>query len=102
MKCISYLFDGSECLLKGILLSKGVTRSFTGTKFLGKLIDVLLSATKRSANKQMVGRITESLSVTGTLHIHGKYNFGSIKTTFNHCCFSILVSMQLHLLPYQR
>jgi len=69
VKCISYLFDGSECLLKGILLSKGVTRSFTGTKFLGKLIDVL-SATKRSANKQMAGWITELLSVTGTLHIH--------------------------------
>ena len=57
VKCISYLFDGFKCLQKGIVLSKGVTRSITegGTKYLGKLIDVSLSATKRSSNKRMVG-----------------------------------------------
>ena len=75
VKCISYLFDGSKCLQKGIVLSKGVTRSITegGTKFLGKLIGVSLSATKRSANKRMVGRITELLSATDTLRIRGEY-----------------------------
>ena len=29
VKCVLYLFDGSKCLQKGIVLSKGVTRSIT-------------------------------------------------------------------------
>ena len=75
VKCVLYLFDGFKCLQKGIVLSKGVARSITegGTKFLGKLIDVSLSATKRSANKRMVGQITELLSATDTLHVCGEY-----------------------------
>ena len=75
VKCVSYLFDGKKCLQKGIPLSKGVTRSITegGTKFLGKLINVSLSVTKRSANKRMVDRLTDLLSATDTLHIRGEY-----------------------------
>ena len=49
-KCISFLFDGSRIVPKGLPLSKGTTSSITEgqTKFLGKLIDVSLSATKRA------------------------------------------------------
>ena len=52
-KCVSYLFDGIKQFQNGIPLSKGTTRSIIegGTKFLGKLIDVSLSATKKAANK---------------------------------------------------
>ena len=75
VKCVSYLYDGSKCLQKGIPLSKGVTRSITegGTKFLGKLINVSLSATKRAANKRMVDRLKELISVTDSLNIRGEY-----------------------------
>ena len=43
-KCVSYLFDGSKIIPKGISLSKGATRSIAegATKFLGKVIDVSL------------------------------------------------------------
>jgi len=87
VKCVLYLFDGSKCLQKGIVLSKGVIRSITegGTKFLGKLMDVSLSATRRSANKRMVGHKTELLSATDTLHVRGEYKlFRFIETTFYH------------------
>ena len=55
-KCISFLFDGFKLLLQGIPLSKGSTRSITEgqTKFLGKLIDVSLSATKKASGKRMI------------------------------------------------
>ena len=56
-------------------MSKGITRSITEgeTKFLGKLIDTSLSTTKRAANKGMVSRLTELLSVTDAVHIRGEY-----------------------------
>jgi len=45
-KCISFLFDGAKFLSQGIALSKGVTIPITEghTKFLGKVIDISLSA----------------------------------------------------------
>ena len=45
-KCISFLFDGSKVAPRSLPLSKGTTRPITEgqTKFLGKLIDVSLSA----------------------------------------------------------
>jgi len=51
--CVSYLFDGFNHLQESIPLTKGTTQSITegGTKFLGKLIDVSLSASKKAANK---------------------------------------------------
>jgi len=51
---ISFLFDGSKHMSQGIQLSGGPTKLITegGTKFLGKLIDVSLSATKSMAGKQ--------------------------------------------------
>jgi len=47
-KCVSYLSDGSKIILQGISLSNGITRSIVdgGIKFLGKSIDISLSATK--------------------------------------------------------
>ena len=75
VKCVSYLYDGAKHLKEGILLSKGTTRSITegGTKFLGKLIDVSLSATKKAANKQMIARFGELLTTTDVLSIRGEY-----------------------------
>ena len=51
-KCVSYLFDGSHHSRQGIELSGGITKSITegGTKFLGKSLEVSLSATKSVAN----------------------------------------------------
>jgi len=105
VQCISYLFDGSKCMQKGILLSKGVTRSITegGTKCLEKLIDVSLSGARRSANKRIVSQITELLSVTDALHIRGEYTLWIYR---NHILsllyFHLIVLMQLHQLPYRR
>ena len=47
--CISYLLDGSKIIPQGISLSKGTTRSIVegAIKFLGKVMDLSLSATKR-------------------------------------------------------
>ena len=55
-KCVSYLFDGSQHSRQGIELSGGITKSITegGTKFLGKSLEVSLSATKSVANKKNV------------------------------------------------
>ena len=74
-KCVSYLFNGIKHLQKGVPLSKGTTRSITegGTKFLGKLIDVSLSATKKAANKRMITRLTELLTATDVLSVRGEY-----------------------------
>ena len=74
-KCTSFLFDGSKLLLQGIPLSKGSTRSITEgqTKFLGKLIDVSLSATKKAAGKRMINRLTDLLTETDLLPIRGEY-----------------------------
>ena len=74
-KCVSYMFDGSKHLQKGIPLSKGTTHSITegGTKLLGKLIDVSLSATKKAANKRMNTRLSQLLTVADALSICGEY-----------------------------
>ena len=54
---------------------KGATRSITegGTKFLGKLINISLSATRGAAIKRMIDRLTELLSATDALNIHREY-----------------------------
>ena len=69
------MFNGIKYLQKGVPLSKGTTRSITegGTKFLGKLIDVSLSATKKAANKRMITRLTELLTATDVLSVRGEY-----------------------------
>ena len=68
-ECVSYLFDGLKLNHQGIPLSNGVTKSITegSTKFLGKLINVSLSSTKRTASKQMVSRLSSLLSATDSL-----------------------------------
>ena len=45
-KCVSFLFDDAKLLSQGKALSKGVTKPITEghTKFLGKVIDISLSA----------------------------------------------------------
>ena len=74
-KCVSFLFDGTRLLSQGIALSKGVTRPITEghTKFLGKVIDISLSATKRTASKRMLCRLTDLLTATDSFPIRGEY-----------------------------
>ena len=74
-KCISFLFDGSKVAPMGLPLSKGTTRPITEgqTKFLGKLIDVSLSATKKAAGKRMISHLTDLLSASDSLPIRGEY-----------------------------
>ncbi|XP_065884075.1 uncharacterized protein [Dysidea avara] len=74
-KCISFLFDGSKVAPRGLPLSKGTTRPITEgqTKFLGKLIDVSLSATKKAAGKRMISHLTDLLSASDSLPIRGEY-----------------------------
>jgi len=74
-KCISYLFDGHYHSREGIQLSGGSTRPITdgGTKFLGKSIDVSLSATKTAAKKKIIDKLTYVLSTVNTLPIRGEY-----------------------------
>ena len=74
-KCVSFLFDGVKHLQEGIPLSKGTTRSIIQgeTKFLGKLINVSLSATKKAVNKRIIAHLTELLAATDALSIRGEY-----------------------------
>ena len=74
-KCISFLFDGSRIVPKGLPLSKGTTSSITEgqTKFLGKLIDVSLSATKKAAARRMIRLLTDLLTASDSLPICGEY-----------------------------
>ena len=74
-KCVSFLFDGTKHLSQGIPLSGGTTKLITegGTKFLGKLIDVSLSATKSIANGKITTLLTRLLSATDSLSIRGEY-----------------------------
>jgi len=60
-KCISFLFDGAKVCTQGLPLSRGTTRSITKghTKFLGKIIDVSLSTTKKAASKHIVCHLTD-------------------------------------------
>ena len=75
VKCVSYLFDGSRVLQSGVELSGGTTRSITenGTKFLGKSLDVSLSATKKAASKKMCDLLSRLLSSTDLLPVRGEY-----------------------------
>ena len=75
-KCVLFPFDGSKHMSQGIRLSGGTTKLITegGTKFLGKLIDVSLSATKSMANKKMTNLLSGLLTATDTLPIRGEYN----------------------------
>ena len=72
-KCVSYLFDGHSHRKEGIQLSGGFTRSITegSTKFLGKSLDVSLSAT--IAKKKMTDKLSNLLSSVDTLLIRGEY-----------------------------
>ena len=71
-KCVSFLFDGAKHLSQGIPLSNGTARLISegGTNFLGKLVDVSLSATKAVANRKV---FSELLSSTDSLPIRGEY-----------------------------
>jgi len=68
---MSFLFDGAKFLSQGIALSKGVTRGITEghTKFLGKVIDISLSATKKTANKRTLCRLSDLFTITDQLSI---------------------------------
>ena len=74
-KCVSYLFDGHSLRKEGIQLSGGCTKSITegGTKFLGKSLEVSSSATKATANKNMIDSLSQLLSATDLLPIRGEY-----------------------------
>ena len=74
-KRVSYFFDGTHHSDKGIQLSGGSTKSITenGTKFLGKSLEVSLSATKLAANKKMCSLLSQLLSATDLLPIRGEY-----------------------------
>ena len=73
-KCISFLFDGTKVVQKGLPLSKGSTRPITEgqTKYLGKLLDVSLSAMKKAASKRLINRLTDLLTATDSLPIRGE------------------------------
>jgi len=74
-KCVSFLFDGNNRSDQGIELSGGITKSITekGTKFLGKSLEVSLSATKAVANKKLCGLLSDLLSATDVLPVRGEY-----------------------------
>ena len=74
-KCVSHLFDGRHHMQQGIQLSGGSTRLITGggTMFLGKSLEVSLSATKRAASKKMCDVLSRLLSTTDLLPIRGEY-----------------------------
>jgi len=74
-KCVSYLFDGYSHRKEGIQLSRGFTRSISegGTKFLGKSLEVSLSATKAAANKKLMDTLSHLLSAVDMLPICGEY-----------------------------
>ena len=77
-----------------IPLSKGETRSLAEgqTKFLGKLIDIFLSATKKAASKRMINRMTDLLTAAGAFPVRGEHkvwfyrNYDNFFTTFLFMC----------------
>ena len=75
VKCVSHLFDGRHHMQQGIQLSGGSTRLITGggTMFLGKSLEVSLSATKKAASKKMCDVLSRLLSTTNLLPIRGEY-----------------------------
>ena len=74
-KCIPVLFDGTKVVQKDFPLSKGSTRPITEgqTKYLGKLFDASLSATKKAASKHLINRLAYLLTATDSLPIRGEY-----------------------------
>ena len=83
-KCVSYLFDGTKIISQGISLSNGATRVIVEgeTKFLGKLIDVSLSAT----GTWMKTCLTSLLSATDSLsRFMENINFGYTEITSSPC-----------------
>ena len=74
-KCVSFLFDGNNHSDQGIELSGGVTKSITasGTKFLGKSLEVSLSVTKTVTNKKLGSLLSDLLSATDVLPVRGEY-----------------------------
>ena len=100
VKCVSYLFDGLKIIPQGISLSKGATRSIVEgeTKFLGKIIDVSISVTKKVAGARVKARLTSLLSATDSLQIRGEYklwiyrNYIILLLRFTLCVDSVSVS----------
>ena len=89
-KCVSYIFNGSKLLQQGLPLSKGTTQPITegGTKFLGKLVDVSLSATKKAADKRMISHLSQLLSAADSLSICGEYKlwiYRNLTISFPYC-----------------
>ena len=74
-KCVSFLLDGNNHSDQGIELSGGITKLITekGTKFLGKSLEVSLSATKAAANKKLCGLLSNLLSAAVVLPVRGGY-----------------------------
>ena len=90
-KCVSYLFDGTKIISQGISLSNGATKFIVEgeTKFLGKLIDVSLSAIGR----WMKTRLTSLLSATDSLQIHGEYKLWIYRNyIISLLCFNLCVN----------
>ena len=69
MHLIFCQFDGTKHMSQGIPLLGGTTKLISegGTKFLGKLIDVSLLATKYCANKKMTSLLSGLLTATDSL-----------------------------------
>ena len=69
------LFDSHSHGKEGIQLSSGFSKSITegGINFLGKLLEVSLSATKAAANEKMTDTLSHLLSAINMLPIRGEY-----------------------------
>jgi len=59
-------------------------------KFLGKLIDISLSATKKATSKQMIADMNDLLTAADVLPIHGEYKVWIYRNY-------IIPSLQFHL-----
>ena len=70
-----------------------MTRSITEghTKFLGKAIDISLSATKKTANKRMLCRLSDLLTATDSLPICEEYKMWIYRN------YTIISSLRFHL-----
>ena len=82
-KCVSLLFDGHNHSNQGVELSGGITKSTaeSGTKFLGKSLEVSLSATKYVANKILCSLLSDLLSAIAT-DVVESISFGSIAISY--------------------
>ena len=74
-KCVSYLLDGHSHRKEGIQRSGAFTKSITegSTKFLGKSLDVSLSATEATAKKKISDKLSILLSTIDALPIRGEF-----------------------------